>query len=52
MNLRKKDSISTNEETLRKLKPKTNEGNEILNILLTRATMQKRMTTYYMVCLN
>lgn len=45
--LKKEGFFSTNEETLRKLKPKSNEGKDILNIILTRATMQKRMTTYY-----
>ena len=45
--LKKEGFFSTNEETLRKLKPKTNEGKDILDIILARATMQKRMTTYY-----
>lgn len=45
--LKKEGFFSTNEETLRKLKPKTNEGKDILKIILARASMQKRMTTYY-----
>ena len=45
--LKKEGFFSTNEDTLRKLKPKTNDGKEILKIILTRATMQKRMSTYY-----
>ena len=45
--LKKEGFFSTNEDTLRKLKPKTNAGKEILQIILTRATMQKRMSTYY-----
>ena len=45
--LKKEGFFSTNEETLRKLKPKTNAGKQILAAILARATMQKRMTTYY-----
>ena len=45
--LKKEGFFSTNEETLRKVKPKTNAGKEILAAILARATMQKRMTTYY-----
>jgi len=37
---------STNEETLRKLKP-TIEGKKVLEIILTRSTLEKRKTTYY-----
>lgn len=44
--LAKDGFYSTNEETLRKLKP-NKEGAEILNILLTRATLEKRKSTYY-----
>jgi DNA polymerase I-like protein with 3'-5' exonuclease and polymerase domains len=45
--LKKEGFFSTNEETLRKVKPKTNAGKEILAAILARATMQKRMATYY-----
>lgn len=45
--LKKEGFFSTNEETLRKLTPRSDEGKEILRIILARATMQKRMTTYY-----
>jgi len=45
--LKKEGFFSTNEETLRKLTPRSEEGKEILRIILARSTMQKRMTTYY-----
>jgi DNA polymerase I-like protein with 3'-5' exonuclease and polymerase domains len=45
--LKKEGFFSTNEDSLRKLKPRNNEGKDILKIILTRSTMQKRMTTYY-----
>jgi len=45
--LKKGGFFSINEDTLKNLKPRTNEGKDILNIILTRSTLQKRMTTYY-----
>tara|TARA_B110000503_G_scaffold135794_1_gene217002 strand:+ start:678 stop:1841 length:1164 start_codon:yes stop_codon:yes gene_type:complete len=45
--LKKEGFFSTNEDTLKKLNPRTTAGKEILDIILARATMQKRMTTYY-----
>jgi DNA polymerase I-like protein with 3'-5' exonuclease and polymerase domains len=44
--LKKEGFFSTNEDTLKKLKP-NKEGKEILDILLTRTTLEKRKSTYY-----
>lgn len=44
--LAKEGLYSTDEKTLRSLKP-NKEGKEILDILLTRATLEKRKSTYY-----
>ena len=44
--LKKEGFFSTNEDTLKKLKP-NKEGQDILNILLTRTTLEKRKSTYY-----
>lgn len=44
--LAKEGLYSTDEKTLRSLKP-NKEGKEILDILLTRATLEKRRSTYY-----
>jgi DNA polymerase I-like protein with 3'-5' exonuclease and polymerase domains len=44
--LKKEGFYSTNEDTLRKLKGNA-EAKEILQTLLTRATLEKRKTTYY-----
>ena len=44
--LKKEGFYSTNEDTLRKLKG-NKEAKEILETLLTRATLEKRKTTYY-----
>tara|TARA_R110001599_G_scaffold12749_1_gene59386 strand:+ start:1823 stop:2989 length:1167 start_codon:yes stop_codon:yes gene_type:complete len=44
--LKKEGFFSTNEDSLKKLKP-NKEGKEILNLLLTRATLEKRKSTYY-----
>ncbi len=44
--LSKEGLYSTDEKTLKSLKG-TKEAQEILNILLTRATLEKRMSTYY-----
>ena len=44
--LKKEGFFSTNEDTLRKLKG-NKEAKEILETLLTRATLEKRKTTYY-----
>ena len=44
--LAKEGLYSTDEKTLRSLKP-NKEGKEILELLLTRATLEKRKSTYY-----
>lgn len=44
--LKKEGFYSTNEDTLRKLKGNA-EAKDILQTLLTRATLEKRKTTYY-----
>ena len=44
--LQKEGYYSTDEKTLRSLKP-TNEGKEILQTILTRAELEKRKSTYY-----
>ena len=44
--LKKEGFFSTNEDTLKKLKP-NKEGQDILDILLTRTTLEKRKSTYY-----
>jgi DNA polymerase I-like protein with 3'-5' exonuclease and polymerase domains len=44
--LAKEGLYSTDEKTLRTLKPNA-EGKKILNLLLTRATLEKRKSTYY-----
>ena len=44
--LAKEGLYSTDEKTLRSLKP-SKEGKEILELLLTRATLEKRKSTYY-----
>ncbi len=44
--LKKEGFFSTNEDTLKKLKP-NKKGKEILDILLTRTTLEKRKSTYY-----
>ena len=44
--LKKEGFFSTNEDTLKKLKP-NKEGKEILDILLTRTILEKRKSTYY-----
>ena len=45
--LAKEGLYSTDEKTLRSLKPNA-EGQKILDILLTRATLEKRKSTYYL----
>ena len=49
--LKKEGFFSTNEETLKKLKS-NKEGKDILNILLTRTTLEKRKSTYYQGIVN
>jgi len=44
--LAKEGLYSTDEKTLRSLKPNA-EGKKILDLLLTRATLEKRRSTYY-----
>jgi DNA polymerase I-like protein with 3'-5' exonuclease and polymerase domains len=44
--LAKEGLYSTDEKTLRSLRP-NKQGQEILDILLTRATLEKRKSTYY-----
>ena len=45
--LAKEGYYSTDESTLKQLKLPTNDAKEILSLLQTRATLDKRLTTYY-----
>lgn len=49
--LAKEGLYSTDEKTLRSLKP-NEEGKKILDLLLTRATLEKRKSTYYLGLVN